>query len=57
MTDHAAKCAECLALLSDLYAPPVTPRDVAEHREMVAREMARAEARRAPGPQMELPAP
>lgn len=54
MTNHATKCAECLALLSDLYAPPVTPRDVAEYRELVAREMARAEARRAPGPQMEL---
>lgn len=54
MTDHAAKCAECLALLSDLYAPPVTPRDVAEYRELVAREMARAEAKRQPSPQLEL---
>lgn len=55
MTDHAAKCAECIALLTDLYAPPVTRRERLEHAELVAREMARAEARRAPVPQLELP--
>ena len=26
-TNHAAKCAECLARLTELYAPPVVPRD------------------------------
>lgn len=26
MADNAAKCAECLARLTDLYAPPVMPR-------------------------------
>lgn len=54
MTDHAAKCAECIALLTDLYAPPATRRERQEHAELVAREMARAEARRAPEPQLDL---
>lgn len=31
-TNHAAKCAECLALLSDLYAPPIVPRDTVTER-------------------------
>lgn len=26
MTDQAAKCAECLARLTELYGPPVMPR-------------------------------
>ena len=39
-----------------LYAPEMTDVDRAEHRRLVAREMARAEARRAPSPQLEIPA-
>lgn len=57
MTDHAARCAECIALLTDLYAPPVTLRERQEHAQLVAREMARAEARRRESPQLELPQP
>lgn len=57
MTDNAARCAECIALLTDLYAPPVTLRERQEHAQLVAREMARAEARRRESPQLELPQP
>lgn len=57
MTDHATKCAECLALLADLYAPPVTLRERLEHAQLVAREVARAEAKRQPSPQLELGGP
>lgn len=55
MTDQAAKCAECLALLAETYAPPVTRRERLEHSRLVAREYARKEAREAASPQMELP--
>lgn len=54
MTDPAAKCAECIALLTDLYAPPVSRRERLEHAQLVARGIARAEARREPSPQLEL---
>lgn len=54
MTDQAAKCAECLALLAETYAPPVTRRERLEHAQPAVREMARAEARRAPVSQLEL---
>lgn len=54
--EHAQRCAECIALLTDLYAPPATRRERQEHAELVAREMARAEARRQPSPQLELDA-
>ena len=52
---RSARVAECIALLTDLYAPPVTLRERQEHAQLVAREMARAEARRRePSPQLEL---
>ncbi len=52
----AAKCAECLALLSALDSPPMTSRELLERQELIAREYARAQARREPGPQMRLEA-
>ena len=51
---NAAKCAECIALLTDLYAPPVTRRERQEHAELVARQISRDEAKRLPSPQLEL---
>lgn len=37
-----------------LYGPPATDEDRREHERLVAREMARAEARRRPSPQPDL---
>lgn len=51
---YFAKMAECLELLADTYAPPVTRRDVAEYAQLIARQKARDEARRAPTPQLAL---
>ena len=49
---NAAKCAEVLALLRDLYTP--TEADKARHRQLVADQMARDEAKRAQSPQLDL---
>lgn len=43
-----------MAKLAALYAPPLTDAERREHDRLVAREMARAEARRQPSPQPEL---
>lgn len=40
--------------LRALYGPPASEADRQAHRQLVAREMARAEARRQPSPQPEL---
>lgn len=53
-TEQAARCAACIALLSDLDGPPMTARERVEHDQRCAQEMARAEARRHPSPEMEL---
>ena len=49
----ADRCAECRDLA--LSPEPLTEAHKDEHRCLVAREMARAEARRAPHPQDSLP--
>lgn len=51
------QCKKLVEAMSALYAPPMTDADRAERRRLIAREMARAESRRAPSPQMELDAP
>lgn len=43
-----------IAKLAALYAPTMTDDERREHRQRVAAEMARAEARRQPSPQLEL---
>lgn len=42
------------AALEALYSPPMTDEESREFRRLIAREMARAEARRRQSPQMEL---
>lgn len=42
------------AALAALYSPPMTDAESQEYRRLIAREMARAEARRRQSPQMEL---
>ena len=49
---NAAKCAEVIALLRGLYTP--TEADKARHRQLVADQMARDEAKRAQSPQLDL---
>ena len=49
----ADRFAGCVEQLRALYVPP-TPEEAAEFERLKAREMARAEARRKPSPQMEL---
>ncbi len=44
----------CRQALEALYAPPMTEQERAEHSRRVAEEMARAERRRQPSPQLEL---
>ncbi len=44
---------KCLIALDS--AEPVTPADIEEHKRLIAAEMARAEQRRNPQPQPELP--
>ena len=50
----ADRFAGCDEQLRALYVPP-TPEEAAEFERLKAREMARAEARRNPSPQMDLP--
>ena len=50
----ADRFAGCVEQLRALYVPP-TPEEAAEFERLKAREMARAEARRQPSPQLELP--
>ena len=50
----ADRFAGCVAQLRALYVPP-TAEESAEFERLKAREMARAEARRNPSPQMDLP--
>lgn len=40
--------------LDALHGPPASEADRRDHRQLVAREMARAEARRRPSPQLDL---
>lgn len=42
------------AALRALHSPPMTDEESREYRRLIAREMARAEARRRQSPQMEL---
>ena len=49
---NASKCAEVLALLRGLYTP--TEADKARHRQLVADQMERDEAKRAQSPQLDL---
>lgn len=42
------------AAMRALYSPPMTDEESREYRRLIAREMARAEARRRQSPQMEL---
>lgn len=53
LAERAAKFKECRDLLAALYAH--TPEQAAEFERLKAREMARAEARRNPSPQLEIP--
>ena len=50
----ADRYAGCVEQLRALYVPP-TAEESAEFERLKAREMARAEARRNPSPQMDLP--
>ena len=50
----ADRFAGCVAQLRALYVPP-TPEEAAEFERLKARELARAEAKRKPSPQMEIP--
>lgn len=43
------------AALKALHSPPMTDEESREYRRLIAREMARAEARRRKSPQLELP--
>ena len=42
------------AALKALYSPPMTDEESREYRRLIAREMARAEAKRRQSPQLEL---
>ena len=42
------------AALKALYSPPMTDEESREYRRLIAREMARAEAKRKQSPQMDL---
>ena len=42
------------AAMKALYSPPMTDEESREYRRLIAREMARAEARRRQSPQLEL---
>jgi len=53
LAERAAKFKECRDLLAALYAH--TPEQAAEFKQQKVREMAKAEARRNPSPQMEIP--
>ena len=53
LAERAAKFKECRDLLAALYAH--TPEQDAEFEQQKAREMAKAEARRNPSPQFDLP--
>ena len=50
----ADRFAGCVEQLRALYVPP-TPEEAAEFERLKAREMARAEAKRNPSPQLEIP--
>lgn len=44
----------CIEALKSLYAPPLSPDELAHYNSQRAAEMARAEARRKPMPQLDL---
>lgn len=48
------QCRECIKAMAALYAPPMTAAELAEYDRQRAEEMARAERRRQPSPQLEL---
>ena len=43
------------AAMKALYSPPMTDEESREYRRLIAREMARAEAKRRKSPQLEIP--
>ncbi|WP_337054017.1 hypothetical protein [Pseudoxanthomonas sp. USHLN014] len=45
---------QCVKALAALYAPPLSEDELREYDRLRADEMARAEARRAPTPQLDL---
>lgn len=47
----------CVEALRALYAPPMSPDELAHYNSLRAAEMARAQARREPSPQLELKTP
>lgn len=50
----AGQSQKCVEALKALYAPPLSAEERAHYNSLRAAEMARAEARRAPEPQLEL---
>ena len=48
------QCRQCIEAMQALYAPPMTDDERAEYDRLRAAEMARAERRRMPSPQLEL---
>ena len=48
------QCRQCIEAMTALYAPPMTDEERAEYDRLRADEMARAERRREPTPQLEL---
>lgn len=48
------QCRRCIEAMTALYGPPMTDSERAEYDRLRAEEMARAERRREPTPQLEL---
>lgn len=48
------QCRQCIEAMTALYAPPMTDEERAEYDRLRAEEMARAERRREPSPQLEF---
>lgn len=55
MKPNPHACEGIKAAMKALYSPPMTDEESREYRRLIAREMARAEAKRRQSPQMELP--
>lgn len=54
MTDARINATRCQEALQALYAPPLTAEELREYNRQRAEEMARAERRRQPSPQLDL---
>lgn len=54
MTIKPGQSERCIEALKALYAPPLSPDELAYYNTQRAAEMARAEARRQPSPQLDL---